>query len=329
MEYKDYYATLGVDRDASQDEIKRAYRKLARKYHPDVSSEPDAESKFQELQEAYEVLKDPEKRQAYDQLGQGRRQGEDFRPPPDWEQHFDFGGGGFTHGDASAFSEFFESLFGGGGGFGGFSERDFGGRGFGAGQGRGQMRGQDQFARVELTLEQAYHGGQRPLTLESAAADAYGRVQSSPRTLNVKIPPGVTDGQQIRLKGQGGAGVGGGPNGDLYLEVSLRPHPLFRVEGRDIHLDLPIAPWEAALGATVTVPTLGGEVDMKIPAGASSGQRLRLRGRGLPGSPPGDQYLHLRVAVPEPQGDADRELYERMREQMDFDPRAALRQGAA
>lgn len=323
MEYKDYYATLGVERGASQDEIKRAYRKLARKYHPDVSSEPDAESKFQELQEAYEVLKDPEKRAAYDRLGEGWQQGQDFRPPPEWEQHFDFGGGGFTRGDASAFSDFFESLFGrAGGGFGGF------GRG-GAGFEDVHARGQDQFARVELTLEEAYHGGQRPLTLESAAADAYGRIQGSPRTLNVRIPPGITESQQIRLKGQGGAGQGRAGRGDLYLEVVFRPHPLFRADGRDIHLELPIAPWEAALGATVPVPTLGGEVDTKIPAGAHSGQRLRLRGRGLPGTPAGDEYLHLRVVVPQPKGEADRQLFERMHQQMDFDPRAALRQGAA
>ncbi len=320
MEYKDYYATLGVERGASQDEIKRAYRKLARKYHPDVSSEPDAESKFQALQEAYEVLKDPEKRATYDQLGQGWRQGQDFRPPPDWEQHFNFDGGGFTRGDASAFSEFFESLFGGGGGFRGFGRRGFDDVG---------ARGQDRFARVELTLEEAYHGGQRPVTLESAAADAYGRVQASPRTLNVRIPAGVTEGQQVRLQGEGGAGAGRGGRGDLYLEVVFRPHSLFRADGRDIHLDLPIAPWEAALGATVPVPTLGGEVDTKIPAGAYSGQRLRLRGRGLPGSPPGDQYLQLRIVMPQPKGEADRQLFERMRQQMHFDPRAAMRQGVA
>ncbi|MEX0607427.1 MAG: DnaJ C-terminal domain-containing protein [Halofilum sp. (in: g-proteobacteria)] len=321
MEYKDYYATLGVERGASQDAIKRAYRKLARKYHPDVSSEPDAEAQFQALQEAYEVLKDPEKRAAYDQLGHGWQQGQDFRPPPDWEQQFDFRGGGFTRGDASAFSDFFESLFGrGGGGFGGFGRRGFEDV---------QARGPDHFARVELTLEEAYHGGKRPVTLESAAADAYRRVQASPRTLNVRIPPGVTEGQQIRLQGQGGAGAGRAPRGDLYLEVVFRPHSLFRADGRDIHLDLPIAPWEAALGATVAVPTLGGEVDTKIPAGAHSGQRLRLRGRGLPGSPPGDQYLHLRIVLPQPKGEADRELFERMRQQMHFDPRATLRQGVA
>lgn len=322
MEYKDYYSILGVERDASADDIKRAYRKLARKYHPDVSSEKDAESKFQELQEAYEVLKDPEKRAAYDQLGQGYHQGQDFRPPPDWEQHFDFGGGGFTGGDAGAFSDFFESLFGraaGGGGARGFG--GFGGRGAADGF---HGRGQDHTARVEIPLETAYSGGQHTITLQSPETPARGNVQARPRSLNVRIPAGVTDGQQIRLSGQGGSGVGSGAAGDLYLEIHLRPHPLFRPDGRDIHLDLPIAPWEAALGATVKVPTLGGEVDMRIPAGARSGQRLRLKGRGLPGSPPGDQYLHLRIVAPKPQSDEDRELYERMRDQMAFDPRAGL-----
>ena len=319
VEYKDYYSIMGVDRDASQDEIKRAYRKLARKYHPDVSSEPDAEDRFQEVQEAYEVLKDPEKRAAYDQLGANWREGQGFQPPPGWDEGFEFSGGGFTGGDAGGFSEFFESLFGRGsayghahGGFGGF-----------------HGRGQDHFARVEITLEEAYRGGQHPVTLQSPAVDARGRVQTRQRTLNVRIPAGVTEGQQIRLSGQGGAGMGEGASGDLYLEVALRPHPIFRAEGRDIHLELPIAPWEAAMGGTVTVPTLGGDVDARIPPGARSGQQLRLKGRGLPGSPAGDQYLHLQIVVPQPRTDADRELFERMRQQMEFDPRARLHRRTA
>ena len=315
MEYKDYYRIMGVERDASADEIKRAYRKLARKYHPDVSSEPDAEARFQELQEAYEVLKDPEKRAAYDNLGREWRAGQDFRPPPDWEGDFSFRSGGFTDTDPGGFSDFFESLFGRGAAHGrGFS-------GFGGFHGRGQ----DHFARVEIPLEQAYSGGQQTVTLQSPAVDAHGGVQARPRSLNVRIPAGVTEGQQIRLGGQGGPGAGQGAAGDLYLEIRHRPHRLFRTDGRDVHLDVPIAPWEAALGGKVTVPTLGGEVDARIPAGARSGQRLRLKGRGLPGSPPGDQYLHLRIVVPRPKTDADRELYERMREQMEFDPRAELR----
>ncbi len=316
-EYKDYYKIMGVDRDASQDEIKRAYRKLARKYHPDVSSESDAEARFQELQEAYEVLKDPEKRAAYDQLGADWREGQDFRPPPGWDSGFEFSGGGFTHGDAAAFSDFFESLFGRNSAYG-HAHGGFGG--FGGVHGRGQ----DHFARIELDLEDAYRGGVHSLTLRNPTIDARGRVHNEPRNIKVRIPAGVADGQQIRVPGKGGEGVGQGGAGDLYLEVSLRSHPVFRPEGRDIHLDVPIAPWEAALGATVKVPTLGGEVEAKIPAGARSGQRLRLKGRGLPGSPPGDQYLHLRVDVPPAGSEADRELYERMRQQMDFDPRAAL-----
>jgi len=329
VEYKDYYKILGVERDAGADDIKRAYRKLARKYHPDVSSEADAQNKFQELQEAYEVLKDPEKRQAYDELGQNWQQGQDFRPPPDWEQHFDFGGGGFTGGDAASFSDFFESLFGGaaGGHAQGFRGGGFAGRGFG-GAGGFHGRGQDHTARVEIPLETAYRGGQQTITMKRPEADAGGNVQARERSLNVRIPAGVTDGQQIRLSGQGGAGMGQGGSGDLYLEIRLKPHQHFRPEGRDIHLNLPIAPWEAALGATVTVPTLGGHVDTRIPEGARSGQRMRLKGRGLPGSPPGDQYLHLRIVAPRPRNYDERELYEKMRETMNLDPRADLKKGS-
>ncbi len=333
MEYKDYYKIMGVDRDASQDEIKRAYRKLARKYHPDVSKEPDAEEKFQELQEAYEVLKDPEKRAAYDRLGENWQQGFGAEPPPGWDQGFNFTGGGFTGGDDSAFSEFFESLFGRGARAGGAGQRARGFSGFGdfGGVGGGSFhgRGQDHFAGVEITLEEAYHGGQHPVTLQSPSVDARGGVQAQQRTLNVRIPPGVTEGQQIRLTGQGGQGMGEGGAGDLYLEVHIKPHALFRFEGRDIYLDLPIAPWEAALGTSLTVPTLGGEVETKVPAGARSGKRMRLKGRGLPGSPPGDQYLILQIVAPKPRTDADRKLYEQMREQMDFDPRSHLRRKAA
>lgn len=314
-EYKDYYKIMGVDRDASQDEIKRAYRKLARKYHPDVSSESDAEERFQELQEAYEVLKDPEKRAAYDRLGANWRQGEDFQPPPGWDAGFEFSGGGFTQGDASAFSDFFESLFGRQSAYG-HAHRGFGG-GF-------HGRGQDHFARIELDLADAYRGGVHSLTLQSPTVDARGGVRNEPRTVKVRIPAGVADGQQVKVPGKGGEGVGQGAAGDLYLEVSLRTDPIFRPEGRDIHLDVPIAPWEAALGATVKVPTLGGEVEAKIPAGARSGQRLRLKGRGLPGSPAGDQYLHLKIVVPPARTDDERELYRKMREQMHFDPRANL-----
>jgi len=313
-EYKDYYKIMGVERDASQDEIKRAYRRLARKYHPDVSKEADAEERFQQLQEAYEVLKDPEKRAAYDQLGANWREGQEFRPPPGWDSGFEFSGGGFTQGDAGAFSDFFESLFGRGSAWG------HGQRGFDGFHGRGQ----DHSARIELDLEDAYRGGVHSITLQNPTLDEHGRIHNQPRRIKVRIPPGATEGQQVRVPGKGGEGVGRGGSGDLFLEVSLRPHPLFRPEGRDIHLDVPIAPWEAALGARIQVPTLGGEVQASIPAGARSGQRLRLKGRGLPGKPPGDQYLHLGIVTPPARTEADRELYRRMQEQMGFDPRAEL-----
>lgn len=323
MEYKDYYKIMGVERDASQDEIKRAYRKLARKYHPDVSKEPDAEKRFQEVQEAYEVLKDPEKRAAYDQLGSGWHEGQDFRPPPGWEGGFQQSSG-FSEEEARAFSDFFEELFGGGRAGGGRRASGFSGfGGFNAGMGGAGTgaRGQDQVARVEIPLEVAYQGGQQRITLPSGGGE--------PRSLNVRIPAGVTDGQHIRLSGQGGAGVGGGGSGDLYLEIALKPHALFRVDGRDVHLDVPIAPWEAALGATVQVPTLGGNVDARIKPGAKSGQRMRLKGRGLPGSPKGDQYLQLKIVAPEPANEQQRELYERMRDEMAFDPRAELKRKVA
>ena len=315
MEFKDYYKTLGVEPKADADEIKRAYRKLARKYHPDVSKEADAEAKFKELGEAYEVLKDPEKRAQYDQVRQGGwRQGEEFRPPPGWGQGWQSAGDGQ---DFSGFSDFFESLFGGLG-RGGFRQ--------GAGGGRSQVRarGRDIHASVQIDLVTAYAGGVQRLSLNRAEPGPDGRLQQVPKTLNVRIPPGVTDGRQIRLSGQGEPGLGGGPAGDLYLEVSLKGHPLFEVQGRDIHLSLPIAPWAAALGTRLAVPTLGGKVEMQIPPGSSSGKRLRLKGRGLPGQPAGDQYVILKVVVPEATTDQARSLYEALRDEQDFDPRAGM-----
>ena len=317
MEYKDYYQILGVSRDASQDEIKRAYRKLAHKYHPDVSSESDAEQRFKEVKEAYEVLSDPEKRQTYDQLGSGYQHGQSFEPPPGWESAGGMGGmGGFG---AEGFSDLFETLFGAGA-FGGARGQAWGGGGgFGPGMG-----GQDQHARIEITLEEAYAGGERRLQLSVPEMDAAGRTTERTRTLTVRIPAGVRDGQQIRLSGQGQPGPGGGPAGDLYLEVHLRPHRLFELDGRDVYLDLPVAPWEAALGERVQVPTLGGAVSMNIPAGAQSGQKLRLKGRGLPGSHPGDQYVIIQIRVPRPENDSQAELYRRMAREMPFNPRQSL-----
>jgi curved DNA-binding protein len=324
MRYKDYYEVMGVPRGASQDEIKRAYRKLARKFHPDVSKEKDAEARFKELQEAYEVLKDPEKRAAYDQLGPNWRQGQEFRPPPDWGKGFEFSfrrGAGASQGgpETADFSDFFSELFGAG--------SPFGGRGFETG-GRGRRHaysaaGQDHVARVEIDLEDAYRGGTRTIDLRTPELTPDGRVTTRPRTLRVSIPAGVVEGQQIRLAGQGSPGLGGGPAGDLYLEVSFRPHPLFKVDGRDVTVQLPVAPWEAALGETVAVPTLGGPVEMKLPAGARAGQRLRLRGRGLPGPTPGDQYVVLKIVLP-PDSPKAREFFARMKRELSFDPRADL-----
>ena len=315
MKFKDYYEVMGVKRDATQDEIKRAYRKLARKYHPDVSKEADAEQRFKEIGEAYEVLKDPEKRAAYDQLGANWQEGQDFRPPPDWDQGFEFHGGGFTGANAEQFSDFFESLFGQGGGYRQAYSR---GRGF-------DMRGEDTHARVVIDLDDAYRGATRALTLKHSEIGADGRPRLKERTLNVRIPKGVRQGQHIRLARQGSPGIGKGEPGDLYLEVEFRPHPLYRVEGRDVFLDLPVAPWEAALGAKVKVPTPAGAVDLKIPLNSASGRRLRLKGMGIPAKEPGDLYVVLQVALPPADDEQAREAYRAFSNSFGaYQPRARL-----
>lgn len=301
MEYRDYYAVLGVDRKASADDIKKAYRRLARKYHPDVNSEPDAEDKFKEMGEAYEVLSDPEKRAAYDALGANWQDHQNFRPPPDWEQQFSFGGGGFTQHDGG-FSDFFETLFG---------NHDFRSQGRRA----GGFKGADEHARVGITLEEAFRRDSVEITVPQPGGKQ--------RRLRVKIPAGVADGKRVRLKGQGGPGVGQGEPGDLFVEFRLVPHPQFRAEGRDIHYELPVTPWEAALGTDLKVPTLGGDVKLKIPPGSQPGNRLRLKGRGLPGEPNGDQIVTLQVVLPKASNAEQRAVYEKMAETMDFDPRAA------
>jgi curved DNA-binding protein len=312
MKFKDYYEILGVGRDATPDQIKKAYRKLARKYHPDVSASSDSETRFKEVGEAYEVLKDPEKRAAYDRLGSDWRTGQDFRPPPDWAAEPGFGGGGYTTVDAARFSEFFESLFGGGGG-GGFRSE--------AGPFAG--RGEDIDARVTIDLEDAYHGATRQLTLQQPEVTPEGRVTRRTRTLNVRIPKGVKQGQKIRLAGQGGPGIGGEP-GDLYLEIEFRPHRHYRVDGADVYLDLPVAPWEAALGATVKVPTPAGTVDLKVPSESQQGRKLRLKGRGIPAKSPGDLYVVLQIVLPPATSRKAKKVYEEMKDKMDFNPRAAL-----
>jgi curved DNA-binding protein len=326
MDYKDYYQIMGVERSSTQDEIKRAYRKLARKFHPDVSKEAKAEDKFKELQEAYEVLKDPEKRAAYDQLGARWKQGQDFRPPPDWGQGFErsthFGGE-----DAAGYSDFFSSLFGERSPFGASGQSGAGGRGGARGF---AASGQDHVARIEVTLEDAYRGGQQTIELKSPELAADGHVVVKPRTLRVTIPAGVIEGQQIRLTGQGSPSMSGGRAGDLYLEVTFATHPHFTAQGRDITLTLPIAPWEAALGETVNVPTLGGSVDMRIPAGARAGQKMRLKGRGLPGpgGTAGDQFIVLKIVTPPADTPRAREVYEQMKQSLPFDPRAELDSGS-
>jgi curved DNA-binding protein len=314
MEYKDYYEIMGVAHDATQDEIKRTYRKLARKYHPDVSKESDAEVRFKELGEAYEVLKDPEKRVAYDQLGKEWKNGQDFRPPPDWDAGFEFSGGGYTAGDGGAHSDFFEELFGHG------HARPGGA----AGRPSFRMRGEDHHAKVLVDLDDSFSGATRAISLRVPELTEDGRVTTRERTLSVRIPKGIRPGQQVRLTGQGGPGHGGAEPGDLYLEVEFRKHPMYRVDGADIYLDLPVAPWEAALGANIKVPTPSGSIDLKIPANSRQGRKLRLKGRGLIGKQHGDMYVVLQLTLPPGDNDAAKALYRQMEDQLGYNPRATL-----
>jgi curved DNA-binding protein len=313
MEYKDYYKIMGVKRDASQDEIKRAYRKLARKYHPDVSKERDAEAKFKELGEAHEVLKDPQKRAAYDQLGSQWKAGQEFRPPPNWQGGFefhDFGGGA----DIGGFSDFFETLF----------AKCARPGAAGARGSRDHKRGEDHHARVLVEVAESYRGATRSITLQVPQADERGHVGARSRTLSVKIPKGIRQGQQIRLAGQGGAGFGGGEAGDLYLEVEFNPQGRYRVDGADVYLELPVAPWEAALGATIEVPTPAGAVDLKVPPNSQAGRKLRLKGRGIPASPPGDLYVVLQIVLPPADSERQRRAWEQVQREFAFNPRAGL-----
>ncbi|MBB1126218.1 DnaJ C-terminal domain-containing protein [Thiospirillum jenense] len=306
MEYKDYYRILGVTRDATPEQIKRAYRKLAHKYHPDVSKEAQAERRFKEINEAHEALKDPEKRAAYDALGRSWRPGQPFHPPPGARPRGRETA--FATEDIEQFSDFFSSLFGRGG-----FRRDAPPNAEATARAE-----QPPTMPIELTLEEAFQGAVRQLRIESGDG-------SGGRTLKIRIPAGVTDGQQIRLAGQG-ATVRGVAT-DLFVEVHLAPHPLYRVDGKHLTLTLPIAPWEAALGATVTVPTLGGAISLRIPPQSQSGQKLRLRGRGLTGNPPGDTLVQLEIVNPPVKTDAQRAVFERLAEQFSaFQPRATLAQ---
>ena len=330
MKFKDYYQTLGVARDASADDIKRAYRKLARKYHPDLSKESDAENRFKDLGEANEVLKDPEKRAAYDQAGSqwerqrqgsgpGSRADSDFEPAPGWDAGFEFSGRGDDGGDPQDHSDFFEALFGRAG-------RASRGGGGGAGARRPQMRmpGQDHHAKVLVDLVDAYRGAQRSVSLRMPALDAEGHGVMQERQLDVNIPKGIREGQHLRLAGQGGPGLGDGPAGDLFLEIAFNPHPIYRTDGRDVYFDLPVAPWEAALGVALSAPTPEGAVELTIPPGSAAGRKLRLKGRGIPGTVPGDLYAVLTIALPKADTDAAKSAYRALADAFDFNPRAHL-----
>ena len=320
MDFKDYYQALGVERSATQEVIKRAYRKLARKYHPDVSKEPDAENRFKAVAEAHEALIDPERRAAYDDLvrrrAQAQARGQPFNPAAGAAGDYEFSGRGADL-DGADFSEFFASLFGRAG-------RQAGGRGPG-GRPSGQGPGADHHARIEMALEDAYLGTNQTLSLRHPVLDAQGQVTMQQRQLEVHIPKGVRPGQHLRLAGQGEPGEGGAPAGDLYLEIAFRPHPHFRIDGADLWFDLPVAPWEAALGASVNAPTPEGVVQLSVPAGSTAGRKLRLKGRGLPGKQPGDHYAVLQIALPAADTDAARAAYAAMAAAFpQHDPRHAL-----
>jgi curved DNA-binding protein len=313
MEFKDYYATLGVKPTASQDEIKRAYRKLARKYHPDVSKESDAEARFKELAEAYEALGDAEKRAAYDDVGARHKGGQEFSPPPGWDSGFEFSGQGAGGGPDAEFSDFFEALFG---------RQAAGARGP---RPSNRMPGNDHHAKVLIDLQDAYRGARRSISLRAPQLDATGHVGLHERQLEVNIPKGIRGGQHLRLAGQGSPGHGDGPAGDLYLEIEFAPHPLFRVDGRDVYCDVPIAPWEAALGASVALPTPDGSIEVTVPPGSSAGRKLRLKGKGIPSLPPGDLYAVLSIALPAADSAPAQDAYRAMAATFgDFKPRRAL-----
>lgn len=316
MEFKDYYKVMGVERDATEAQIKHAYRKLARKYHPDVSKEKDAEARFKDVGEAYEVLRSPDKRAAYDQLGKHSPSGNDFRAPPGWDSDHEFSSReqGSGHGGRADYSDFFETLFGG--------------------AARGARRahdsdhsnpGEDHHAKVVLDLEASLQGGTRTITLMVPEIDADGRLAATERVLNVQIPKGIVAGQTIRLAGQGAPSHRKGSSGNLFIEVEFAPHAWYRIDGRDLHLQLPVSPWEAALGATVQTPTPSGEVDLKIPAGAHTGSKLRLKGRGIPSNPPGDFFVEVQIVLPPALDDKAKAAYQALAAALPFNPRANLR----
>ena len=325
MKFRDYYETLGVARGATEAEIKAAYRKLARKYHPDVNKEAGAEEQFKAVGEAYSVLKDTEKRAAYDRMGANWKNGQDFTPPPNWNEGFEysdsnFGGGhgGFGGGYEGDQSEFFESLFGRG-------RHRQGGRGGNPRQGM-DFKGQDHHAKILVDLADAYNGAKRTIALHMPTQDANGHVSTQERKLDVSIPKGIKAGQNLRLAGQGGPGMGSGAAGDLYLEIDFHPNPIYRVDGKDVYLDLPLAPWEAALGTSVNIPTpAGSTLELKIPAGTATGRKMRLKEKGIPSKEAGDLYVVPNIVLPGADTDAQKEAYQSLEKAFDFNPRTHLK----
>lgn len=309
MEFKDYYQILGVTKTATADDIKKAYRKLARKYHPDVSKEADAEKHMRDINEARDVLSDPEKRAAYDQVGQGYRPGQEFHPPPNWDREnwdagYEYSGRGFSGADTADFSDFFANLFGQGRRTGGFRER-----------------GSDRHAKIQIDLADTYQGATKTITLQTHHVDERGRTSLNEHNLKVQIPKGVKEGQHIRLSGKGNPGVGGGGTGDLYLEIHFKPDPRYRVDGTDVYASLPVTPWEAALGAVIEAPTPSGTVKLTIPPNSQAGRKLRLKGRGIPADEPGDLYMELAVVLPPADTRKAQQLYETMAKELNFNPR--------
>jgi curved DNA-binding protein len=325
MKFRDYYETLGVARGATEAEIKAAYRKLARKYHPDVNKEAAAEDQFKELGEAYSVLKDTEKRAAYDRMGANWKNGQDFTPPPNWNEGFEYsndnyGGGhpGFGGGHEGNQSEFFESLFGQG-------RHRQGGRGGNPSQGM-DFKGQDHHAKILIDLADAYNGAKRTIALHMPTQDTSGHVSTQERKLDVSIPKGIKAGQNLRLAGQGGPGIGAGGSGDLYLEIDFHLNPIYRVDGKDVYLDLPLAPWEAALGTAVNIPTpAGSTLELTIPAGTASGRKMRLKGKGIPSKEAGDLYVVPSIVLPGAETDTQKEAYQALEKAFDFKPRTHLK----
>lgn len=319
MQFHDYYQTMGVDENASDEEIKRAYRKLARKYHPDVSKEADAEEKFKAVNEAYEVLKNAEQRAAYDELRRGGyRSGEQFQPPPDWQAHHagqHYHHHQFSSDDLAGFSDFFQSMFGEG--YSATAGRS------GAGRYQQAPMAQDIHASIEVSLEEAFNGATKRIHYERPIVDSAGQQHHERKTMDLSIPAGVAEGQHLRLKNLG-ASYAQGQNGDLYIEIHITPHSVFIKDGLDINLVLPLTPWEAALGCKVTTPTLGGNIALTIPPNTPPGKRFRLKGRGMPGSPPGDQYCTIELANPSRIDEQTRALYEQLAAQCDFNPREAI-----